>query len=89
MAMKVPVVTTSVAAEGMRFEGGPAPPVVIADDKTTFANSIIHQLRNVKDRERLATEGRRFIEEYFAVSRSAEMLEQLCKEAVCTTKHFG
>ena len=84
MAMEVPVVTTSIAADGMRVEGGPAPPVIVADDKETFANSIIRQLRNRNDRERLSTQGRRFIEEFFALSRSAEMLEKMCLKAVGT-----
>ena len=82
MAMEVPVVTTSVAADGMRFEGGTDPPVAVADDKTSFADSIIRQLQSAVKRAQLAREGRRFIEDNFALSRSAETLEAMCKEAV-------
>ncbi|MFQ6113383.1 MAG: glycosyltransferase [bacterium] len=81
LAMEVPVVTTSIAADGLRVDGS-APPVLVANGKKQFAEKIIYLLKNKEERSRLATEGRRFIESHFVWSHNAEMLENMCLNAV-------
>jgi glycosyltransferase involved in cell wall biosynthesis len=82
MAMEVPVVTTPVAAAGLRIDNEVEPPVVVADGEKQFAEYIIYLLRREEDRARLASEGRRFIEDHFVWSRSTEVLEKMCIDAV-------
>jgi hypothetical protein len=78
MAMEVPVVTTSVAAAGLRVDGAGAPPVLVADGEKDFADRVAALLGQQDERERLAREGRRFVENHFIWSRSAAKLEEMC-----------
>ncbi len=82
MAMEVPVVTTSIAAAGLRVDGAEEPPVYIADDKEGFAACLVELLQDSRERARLAREGRRFVENHFVWSRQAEKLEEMCQQAV-------
>lgn len=82
MAMSLPVVTTSIAAAGLRTGDSAEPPVLVADDAQHFASRIIELLRHEDRRDRLATEGRRFVESHFVWPRIAEDLERLCIAAV-------
>lgn len=82
MAMEVPVVTTPIAADGVRVDGGTELPLLIADGEEQFAECVIHLLRQQQERTRLAAEGRRFIESHFVWSRNAEILEAMCVDAV-------
>jgi glycosyltransferase involved in cell wall biosynthesis len=78
MAMEVPVVTTSLAAAGLRVDGAGAPPVLVADGEKEFAERVIALLGEEDERQRLAGEGRRFVENHFIWSRSAAKLEEMC-----------
>jgi glycosyltransferase involved in cell wall biosynthesis len=82
MAMEVPVVTTSVVADGLRVDGEGEPPVLVADKEKEFAEQILKLLGEQKERSRLAVAGRRFIEQHFVWSRCAETLENMCMAAV-------
>jgi len=86
LAMEVPVVTTPVAAAGLRVEGGAEPPLLVADGELKFAEGIIRLLRHAGERSWLAAEGRCFVEDHFHWSHSAKMLEQMCLEAVAQGK---
>lgn len=81
LAMEVPMVTTSVAADGLIINGT-TPPLVIGENEHELANGIINLLKRDDERARLAIEGRRFIEKHFVWSRSVETLEKLCLDAV-------
>ena len=81
MAMEVPVVTTKVAADGMRFDDGVEVPILVANDERHFADSVVSLLGDAEKRARLAKEGRRFIEEHFVRSNSLDVLESMCSEA--------
>ncbi len=81
MAMEVPVVTTSLAAYGLRVEGEPNLPVYVADTAEEFAAQVAALLRNPAERARLAREGRQFVERNYVWSRSAEKLERICQQA--------
>jgi hypothetical protein len=84
MAMEVPVITTSLAAAGLQVDGagGPGrafePPVIVADGEEQFARRLVALLGQKEERARLAAEGRRFVENHFVWSRSAEKLEEMC-----------
>jgi glycosyltransferase involved in cell wall biosynthesis len=82
MAMGVPVVTTSIAAAGLRVDDAAAPPLYVADDDERFAACLVQLLQDPGERARLAREGRRFVEEHFVWAHQAERLEALCQEAV-------
>ncbi len=81
-AMGVPVISTPVAAAGMVPANGVKPPLYIADGSTQFSDCILQLLDNAPERARLSQEGRRFAEENFNWSLSAEKLEKLCQQAV-------
>ncbi len=82
MAMEVPVVTTPIAADGLRVDSDTELPLVVADGEKQFADCIIQLLRREQERTRLAAEGRRFIESHFVWSRNADILEKMCVDAV-------
>jgi glycosyltransferase involved in cell wall biosynthesis len=81
MAMGVPVVTTSVVAEGVRVEGDAELPLRIADDERRFAQHVVELLRSQSEREYLAFAGRRYVEANFLWSQSLNRLEKICLEA--------
>jgi len=82
MAIELPIVTTSVVADGLRVERDEEPPVCYADNENDFAEHVIKLLQNKSEKERLADEGRQFIEKHFNWERSAEKLEKMCFEAI-------
>ncbi len=81
LAMQVPVVATSVVAEGLRTNGI-TPPVLTARNALEFAEATVHLLRHASDRQTLSLQGRRYVENNFCWRRSTEKLERLCAEAV-------
>ena len=81
LAMEVPIVTTSVAAEGLRVKRGEDPPVCVADTDDAFARRIVELLRQPTERERMARQGRRFAESHFSWRRNAEQFERICINA--------
>ncbi len=82
MAMEVPVVTTSIGAEGLQIDGSGRAPLLQADDDDEFADCIVKLLANEQKRSRLALESRRFVETHFDWTRSSLKLEKLCEHAV-------
>jgi glycosyltransferase involved in cell wall biosynthesis len=83
MAMEVPVVTTSIAAEGLRINGD-YPPLVVGGGQRNLAEGIVHLLKNKEDRVHLSSEGRQFIQKHFIWSRNAAILEKMCLKAVAS-----
>jgi glycosyltransferase involved in cell wall biosynthesis len=86
LAMEVPVVTTSIVADGVRSEDGEDPPLYIADGEEEFAECVIKLLNDGSERVRLATEGRKFVERQYDWTRSAQKLEQMCFKALLEEK---
>lgn len=82
LAMEIPVVTTSIVADGMRLGDGEGAPLYVADDPQEFAEKVIKLLHQKSEQARLVEAGRRFAEKYFDWARSAQQLEQMCIEAV-------
>ena len=81
LSMEVPVVTTSVAANGIQVDEASPPPLRVADGADPFTAAILSLLANEEEQVRMAAEGRRFVEARFDWDRSAAMLEALCLEA--------
>ena len=79
MAMELPVVTTPVAADGLRVEGAEAPPVLVADDPREIASHIAAIVHDPLTARRLGAEGRRYVERHCDWERSARMLDRLCR----------
>ena len=57
LAMQVPVVCTSMVAEGLYFDDLRDPPVYVANRAKPFARAVIDLLRNEEKRSRLAAQG--------------------------------
>jgi hypothetical protein len=76
------VVTTPIAAEGLKVDGGELPPLLTGAGEEQFAANLVHLLRQAETRSHLATAGRRFVANYFNWLHSAEMLEEMCMAAV-------
>ncbi len=80
-AMAVPVIATTVAAEGLRIDGTP-PPVLVADDPAGMADAFVRVIREAAVRDALEAAGPRFVAERFDWGRSAARLEAMCLAAV-------
>jgi glycosyltransferase involved in cell wall biosynthesis len=74
LAMEVPVVTTSVAAAGLRVAGEDAP-LLVADDDEGLAAAVAGLLADPAERARLAAAGRRYVERHFSWERAVALLE--------------
>ena len=57
MGMGVPVVSTTIGAEGIDYKDGKE--IIIADKNLDFAQNIIALLNNKDQREKLSAEGRK------------------------------
>ncbi len=82
LAMQVPVVTTPVAAAGLRVDDGVESPVIVADSDQKFAEAVINLFKHKAERDRLSFLGRQYIEHYFTEAHSVEVLEAMCLEAI-------
>ena len=76
LAMQVPSVASSCAADGLRTEQGGAPPLVVADGAKPFADALVNQLTadasESTDHDRL----RQFVEQNFDWQKSGQLVEQ-------------
>lgn len=82
MSMEIPVVTTSIVADGLRMDDAGEPPVRVADKETEFADEIVRLFGRPTERTSLAARGREYVENHFIWSRSADKLEKMCFSAV-------
>ena len=82
LAMELPIVTTSLAAAGLKTESGAIAPLYVADDPVLFASRIVDLLENASERARLAREGRLFVEKHYIWRECVALLEQLFAEAL-------
>jgi glycosyltransferase involved in cell wall biosynthesis len=62
MAMDLPVVSTTVGAEGLAIH--PGENILIADDAASFAESVLRLLRDASLRKQIAEGGKRLAHEY-------------------------
>ena len=86
MAMELPVVTTPVAADGLKGEGGEAPPLLVAENPREIAAHIAAIVHDPLTARRLGAEGRRYVQRHCDWERSARMLDRLCRQVVVTER---
>jgi glycosyltransferase involved in cell wall biosynthesis len=84
MAMQLPVVTTQVAADGLRVGSAGAAPVLVADRPDLCARAIRELLRDEGRRRELGALGRAYVKKHFDWDRSAVQLEACCLAASAT-----
>ena len=77
MAMGVPVVASSLAADGLRTEDGEVPPVTVAHTPQAYAEKIVKLLKQAQDDPAPDQEARRFVERNFVWARGTEKLERV------------
>ena len=82
MAMELPVVTTRVAASGLRLRENGELPLLIAEDEEAFGQRIQQLLENPVQSSELAGRGRRYVEQHFDWQRGAEEFDKLFQKAV-------
>jgi glycosyltransferase involved in cell wall biosynthesis len=83
LAMELPVVTTSVAAAGLRVAGDD-PPVLVADDDDALAGDLAGLLADPSQRARLGAAGRRYVERHFSWSRSIARVDDALRRAAAS-----
>jgi glycosyltransferase involved in cell wall biosynthesis len=81
LAMEVPVVTTPVAAAGLRVNGT-QPPLRAAADDEALAADVVALLRDARQREALAAAGREYVKRHFSWQRAAEAVESVLGQAL-------
>jgi polysaccharide biosynthesis protein PslH len=79
--MEIPVVTTPIAAAGLRA-GADAPPVVVADDDAGIAAAVVRLLDDPAERRRLAVAGRAHVERHFSWPSSVAKVEAAIDRAM-------
>lgn len=80
MAMGLPVVASSVGAEGLRFE--PGRDALVATRWPEFADLVCRLLADEDLRRRLGSAGRRYVEQNHRWSDAATRLEELYRDAI-------
>jgi glycosyltransferase involved in cell wall biosynthesis len=83
LAMELPVVTTSVAAAGLRADGE-EPPLLVADDDDDLARAVGGLLADPAERERLGAAGRQYVERHFRWSESVARLDAALHRATAS-----
>jgi glycosyltransferase involved in cell wall biosynthesis len=81
LAMELPVVTTEVAAAGLRV-AGEEPPLVVAEDDEGLAAAVVRLLGDPAERARLGAAGRRYVERHFSWARSVALVDAALHAAV-------
>ena len=79
MALGVPTVVTSVAAEGMHLVDGQD--VLIADDPERFADAVVRLYTSPELWNRLSANGRENVRKHFSVEASAQKVDELLQWA--------
>jgi glycosyltransferase involved in cell wall biosynthesis len=70
--MAMPVVATSVASSGLRFEDGKN--LLVADEPDAFAKHVVSLLRNPERRQELGRAGRKAAEQFYGWDAAAAEL---------------
>jgi glycosyltransferase involved in cell wall biosynthesis len=84
LAMGLPVVTTPLAADGLRTETGGHAPVELADDVDAFVGSIADRLSRCGEGAAPHIDGRRYVEENFSWASALRKLESSLATAVAS-----
>jgi len=79
MAMELPVVATSAAADGLYAEGGEKPPLAVADDPAQIARALVERIQ--EESRAPDEEARRFVERHFSWATHARRVESILESA--------
>jgi glycosyltransferase involved in cell wall biosynthesis len=80
LAMELPIVGTSIAADGLYTAASKAPPVRVADTTEEFAQMLVKELTACAQNPAPFTEGREFVEQNFVWASSIAKLEVILDE---------
>jgi polysaccharide biosynthesis protein PslH len=81
LALELPVVTTPVAAAGLRV-GGRVPPVIVADDDRGLARAVVGLLNDPAQRAHLAAAGREYVALHFSWDSAVDRVDAALERAV-------
>jgi glycosyltransferase involved in cell wall biosynthesis len=84
MAMKKPIVTTSIGCEGIRVANGES--ALIADEPRLFAEEVVELLRNASLRRRLVQNGYELMRSHYEWSVIGRQMEQIYQSIVASVK---
>ena len=80
LAMELPIVGTSIAADGLYTASSKAPPVCVADSTEEFAKMLVKELTARMQNLAPFAEGREFVEQNFVWASSIRKLELILDE---------
>jgi glycosyltransferase involved in cell wall biosynthesis len=80
MACGLPVVSTSLGAEGLPVEDGSN--ILIGDNPAAFSDHIVRMLKDEGLRKKVADTGMNLVRDNFSYKAGARKLEEVMKEAV-------
>lgn len=80
LAMELPVVTSEVAAAGLRVAGD-RPPLMVADDDESLASALADLLADPWRRTQLGAAGRSYVQRHFSWARSAAAVDDALRVA--------
>jgi glycosyltransferase involved in cell wall biosynthesis len=78
MAMGLPVVSTSLGAEGIPIQDGEN--IIIGDDPQRFAQGVVELMKNEVLFRRIAKKARQLMEEKYAWGKGVEVMERILEE---------
>jgi len=84
LAMQLPVVASTNAAEGLVGEDGSVPPMTVTDDPERFSDALVRLLGDADRDPSPPLDGRAFVADHFDWSTSGEALSRILVEAVRT-----
>jgi glycosyltransferase involved in cell wall biosynthesis len=87
MALGTPVVSTSKGAEGL--EVTPGEDILIANEPTEFADTVLRLLDDPARRAKLAANGQRLVRERYGWDQIGKKLDQLLHQVVRRYRHQG
>ena len=82
MAMELPVITTTIVAEGIETDGPGSAPVIVADSSREFIDAVIGLLGDPEKRQEMGQAGRDYVSRHFSWLTSAARFESLCFDAI-------
>ena len=89
LAMEVPVVASSLAADGLRLEDGSVPPITVADDPETMAALIAERLRVAAVDDAPHAAGRAYVTAAFRWDLSGRLLSDVLERVTVADAALG
>jgi glycosyltransferase involved in cell wall biosynthesis len=88
MALELPVVTTEIAAAGLRVDGE-EPPLIVADTDEAIVAAISRLLRDPDERARLGVAARAYVERHFSWPHAVALLDGALSRAAAERSSAG